>query len=79
MRKIFALVAVAFAAVASANTLPLSELQVGGIASGAVEANVIRQLGEPLQRLETGEDTEFHYPGLVVTVGWHEQQAASAE
>ena len=69
MRRIFALAALAVATVVSANTVPLSELQIGGIALGASELSLIQQLGEPLQRLETGESTELHYSGLVVTVG----------
>jgi hypothetical protein len=74
MIKIIALSAL----VSVASALPLSELQIGGIASGAFEADVIQQFGEPLQRLETGEGTELHYSGLVVTVGW-EQQAPGRE
>jgi hypothetical protein len=79
MRKLFALVALAVATVASASTLPLSELQIGGIASGTSETNLTQQLGEPLQRVETGEGTEFRYPGLVITVGWLEQAAPGRE
>ena len=79
MGRIFALVTLAVATVASANTFPLSELQIGGVASGVSELSVIRQLGEPLQRLETGEGTEFHYSGLVVTVGWFEHRDPDRE
>ena len=79
MRRIFASAALAVATFASANSLPLSELQIGGIAAGVSELSVIRQLGAPLQRLETGEGTEFHYSGLIVTVGWLEQRAPDRE
>ena len=79
MKRIFALAAVALAVSACASEFPLSELQIGGVASGATEASVVRELGEPLRRLETGDGTELHYPGLVVTVGWLEEQAPGRE
>ncbi len=79
MKSILAPAFLAAAAVASSGTLPLSELQVGGIASGAAEADVVRQLGEPIRRVETGEGTELHYPGLVVTEAWLEQQASGGD
>src|SRR5690606_30542950 len=79
MKSIFALVALTLIYPACAGTLPLSELEVGGIALGATEASVVGRMGEPLQRLDTGEGIELHYPGLVATVGWLEQQAPGRE
>jgi hypothetical protein len=74
MRKSLALVALALAAPALAGELPRSELSIGGVASGATEASVLHRLGSPSKRVDTGEGIELHYPGLVVTVGWLEQQ-----
>jgi hypothetical protein len=79
MKRIFALAALVVIAPAYAAALPLSELQVGGVASGSRESDVIKQLGPPTRRVETGEGTELHYPGLVVTVGWLEQPAPGQE
>ena len=58
----------------SAADFPSSELSIGGVDSGDSETNVLNQLGEPLNRVETGEGTEFRYPGLIVTIAWLEDQ-----
>ena len=78
-RSILALVVLVLAASVSAGELPPSELSVGGVVSGATEASVVGLLGEPLQRLDTGEGIELQYPGLAVTVGWLEQRAAGVQ
>lgn len=57
---------------AQASDVPASELSIGGVASGATEASVIELLGEPSQRLDTGEGVDLRYPGLLITVGWFE-------
>ena len=59
----------------SSEQLLASELSVGGVSIDATEARVVERLGEPSRRVETGDGTELHYPGLVVTVGWFESQA----
>lgn len=74
MRNTLALAALILAAPAAAGELAPAELNVGGVVSGATEAGVVRLLGEPATRIDTCEGTEFHYPGLVVTVGWLEQK-----
>ena len=75
MRHILALVALALPTPLFAGTFPPSELSVGGIASGASEASVLKHLGQPTRRVDTGEGIELHYPGLSITVGWLEQEA----
>jgi len=79
MRKILAIAALACSSNVIARDLPKSELSVGGIAPGVTEAFVLRRLGQPLQRLETGEGTELRYPGLRIFVELLEQAAASAK
>ena len=79
MRNTFALSVLILTAPAWCGELPPSELSIGGVVSGATEASVIGQLGEPSRRVETGEGTELQYPGLVVTVGWLEQRAAGIQ
>ena len=79
MRNTFALSVLILTAPAWCGELPPSELSIGGVVSGAAEASVIRLLGEPSRRVETGEGTELQYPGLVVTVGWLEQRAAGVQ
>ena len=79
MRNILALAVLTLAVSVSAGELPPSELSIGGVVSGATEISVVDLLGEPSRRVETGEGTEFHYPGLVVTVGWIEQQAVGVQ
>ena len=79
MRKTFATVMLLLSASARAGDFPASELSIGGVASGATEAEVVGLLGEPARRAETGEGSELHYPGLVVTVGWLEQQAEGVQ
>jgi hypothetical protein len=79
MRNTLALAALILAASASAGELAPSELSLGGVLSGATEASVVRLLGEPATRIDTGEGTEFHYPGLVVTVGWLEQKVPAGQ
>jgi hypothetical protein len=79
MRSIVAIAALVIITPAWAGTIPLSELQVGHIASGERESRVIKQMGEPTKRVETGEGTELRYPGLVVTVGWLDDRAPNVE
>ena len=79
MRNTFALSVLILTAPAWCGELPPSELSIGGVVSGATEASVIRLLGAPSRRVETGEGTELQYPGLVVTVGWLEQRAAGVQ
>lgn len=64
---------------ATACDIAASELSIGGIVSGATEASVRDRLGAPTKSIETGEGTELHYPGLVVTVAWLEQAAPGVE
>jgi hypothetical protein len=75
MRNLLALMVLVLVGSASAGELPASELSIGGVSSGATEASVWRQLGAPSHSVDTGEGTDLHYPGLVVTVGWLEPQA----
>ncbi|RYZ21577.1 MAG: hypothetical protein EOO16_12525 [Chitinophagaceae bacterium] len=75
MRCIFAALALALISPAGTAGIPASELSIGGVASGASEASVVRRLGPPTKRVETGEGTELHYPNLVATIGWLEQRA----
>jgi hypothetical protein len=79
MRSTLALIVLILSAPAWAGDMPASELSIGGVVSGATEASVLRILGEPLQRVETGEGTELKYSGLVVTVGWLERRAAGVQ
>ena len=78
MRHITAAV-VLFALPASGCEIQASELSLGGVAAGETEASVVELLGEPAERVDTGEGTELRYPGLVVTVGWLEQAAPGVE
>ena len=64
---------------ASACEFQASELSLGGVATGETEAGVVGLLGEPVERVDTGEGMELRYPGLVVTVGWLEQAAPGVE
>ena len=66
---------VLFSLPASACEIQASELSLGGVAAGETEASVVELLGEPSERVDTGEGMELRYPGLVVTVGWLEQAA----
>ena len=75
MRNIIALAILILAGAASAREVQPCDLSIGGVVSGDTEANVLALLGEPSQRIDTGEGIEFQYPGLVVTVGWLEQKA----
>ena len=75
MRNTLALVALILARTSLAGDIPASELSINGVVSGATETSVIRQLGQPSRRSDTGDDIELYYPGLVVTVGWLEQRA----
>jgi len=79
MRNILAALAIALSASATTGTFPASELSIGGVTSGATEGDVLTHLGSPTRRVETGEGTELHYPGLVVTVGWLEQKAPGSQ
>ena len=75
MRYILAALALTLISPACTAGIAASELSIGGVASGATETSVVKLLGSPSSRVETGEATELHYPGLVVTVGWLEQEA----
>ncbi len=79
MRNILALLVLILSGPAWADDMPSSELSIGGVVSGATEASVLLTLGEPLQRVETGEGTDLQYPGLVVTVGGLEQKAPGVQ
>ena len=79
MRNILAVVALALAVTSIAGEIPPSELSIGGVVSGATETDVMRHLGKPIKRVDTGEGIELRYPGLVVTVGWLEQKAPGAQ
>ncbi|TNJ33424.1 hypothetical protein [Arenimonas terrae] len=70
---------VLFSMPAAASDIRASELSLGGVASGVTEASVLELLGEPVERIETGEGTELRYPGLAVTVGWLDQAAPGVE
>ena len=77
MKPILGLVVIAIAACSTipGTSIRDAELSLGGIALGETEQMIIARLGQPSQRLETGEGTEFQYPGLSILVGWPEQQA----
>ena len=79
MRSTVAFAVLVLAGTVLAGELPPSELTIAGVASGATEASVTSQLGSPSERIDTGEGTELHYPGLVVTVGWLEQKAPGVQ
>ena len=79
MRYILAAVALALISPTCNAGIRISELNIGGVASGATEASVVKRLGSPAQRVETGEATELHYPGLVVTLGWLEQETPGGQ
>src|SRR5690606_22222086 len=79
MRITIALIALMLAIPSRAGEVGRSELSIGGVSSGATEASVLRTLGEPLQRAETGEGTELQYPDLVVTVGWLEHKGVGVQ
>lgn len=79
MRNILAIAALVLSSSALAGEISASELSIGGIASGASEASVLRQLGKPLKRIDTGEGIELLYPGLVVTIGWLEPKAPGVQ
>jgi hypothetical protein len=79
MRNTLATLALILAGPAWSGEIPSSELSIGGVVSGATEASVLRLLGEPSKRVETGEGTELQYPGLVVMVGWLKQRAAGVQ
>lgn len=72
---VLTLVVLTLAGAASAREVQSCDLSIGGVVSGDTEANVLAILGEPSQRIDTGEGTDFRYPDLVVTVGWLEQKA----
>ena len=79
MRNTRTLAALILAVPALAGALEPTELGIGGVISGAPEASVLLLLGEPATLVDTGEGTELHYPGLVVTVGWLEQEGPEAQ
>ena len=79
MRTNLAIAALLSAGPALAGDIPSSELSIAGVTSGATEASVIRQLGEPSERIDTGDGIELHYSGLVVTTGWLEQKAPGVQ
>lgn len=47
------------------------ELSLGGVAIGDTEASVLRRLGQPMRRVETGDmlDMRLDYVGLTVWLG----------
>lgn len=79
MWKTFAIAMLLLSASAHAGNFSASELSIGGVSSGDSEADVLGLLGEPMQRTETSEGLELHYPGLTVTVGWLEQAAEGVQ
>ena len=79
MQSILAIATLVLASPALACEISASELSIGGIASGASEASVVRHLGKPLKRIDTGEGIELLYPGLEVTIGWLEQKAPGVQ
>ena len=79
MRYIVAALALGLLSPACTAGIRASELSIGGVASGATEASVVRRLGSPTKRVETGEGTELHYPDLVVTLGWLEQETPEGQ
>jgi hypothetical protein len=79
MRNILALATFVLATSAIACDIQPSELSVGGIVSGATEASVTRLVGEPAERVETGEGIELRYSDLVATVAYLEQKASGVQ
>lgn len=79
MRTTLALLILLLATPAWSSEIPSSELSIGGVASGDTEASVLRLLGEPSHRVDTGEGIELQYPGFVATVGWLEQRDAGVQ
>ena len=79
MRTHLAIAALLFAGSALAGDIPSSELSIAGVESGETEASVMHQLGEPSERIDTGDGVELRYPGLVVTTGWLEQKAPGVQ
>jgi hypothetical protein len=79
MRITLALLILLLATPAWCSEIPSSELSIGGVVSGDTEASVLRLLGEPSRRVDTGEGIELQYPGLVATVGWLEQRGAGVQ
>ena len=75
MRYILAALTLALASSACIAGIPASELSIAGVATGDTEASVVTSLGTPTKRVDTGEGTELHYPDLMVTLGWLEQEA----
>ena len=47
------------------------ELSLGGVAIGDTEASVLRRLGQPVRRIDTGDflDIQLEYDGLTVWLG----------
>lgn len=62
-------------AVSAGGAINDNELNLNGVSLGDSEERVLSVLGEPQERFETGEGTEFRYTGLTVSIGWLEQQA----
>jgi hypothetical protein len=62
-------------ALSASGTINDNELSLSGVALGDSEEGVRSLLGEPKERFDTGEGTEFRYTGLTVSIGWLEQQA----
>jgi hypothetical protein len=62
MRSTFVVWILALMTPAWCAEVPPEELIIGGIAPGETEPSVLRLLGEPSQRVETGEGTELSYP-----------------
>jgi len=50
-------------------SFPISELALGGISVGLSEKEVLRRLGPPRSRVDTGEGFRLDYAGLEVYVG----------
>lgn len=62
-------------ALSASGTINDNDMSLNGVALGDSEEGVLSVLGEPSERFETGEGTEFRYTGLTVSIGWLEQQA----
>jgi len=62
-------------ALSASGTINDNELSLNGVSLGDSEDRVLSVLGEPQERFETGEGTEFRYTGITVSIGWLEQQA----